>query len=150
MRVICYLERAKWGATVSALRVDDVKLTGYSRVVKQQIGFDNTGADIKYFAFDNTGAYAPVMPGLTAREVSDAIRNISAEGGSLKVSVTNNNLVVYNATHHRVEVYNVAGKVVSTVPDYTDGTVIALPGQGVYIVAAFSNGNRSVTKIVNR
>ena len=55
IRVTCYMERDAWGATISSLQVDDVKLTGVERKVKQQIGFTNNFSDIAYFTFDNTG-----------------------------------------------------------------------------------------------
>ena len=149
IRVICYLERDKWGASISALKVDDVKLTGYSRNVQQQIGFENNGADIKYFAFDNTGAYAPVMPGLTAQEVLSAIEKVDSKTvGRLKATVNNGMLLLQEvADGSRVMVYNASGSLVATVPGYTEGTGIALPGNGIYVVAVFKDGKRQVTKV---
>ncbi|MCD8235541.1 MAG: hypothetical protein LUD00_02565 [Prevotellaceae bacterium] len=79
VRVFCYLERDKWGASITPLKVDDVKLTGYSRVIQPQIGFQNESSDIEYFNFDCTGAYAPAFPSLTAEDLSTAIDAVDAE-----------------------------------------------------------------------
>jgi hypothetical protein len=90
IRVSFVLERAKWGASVSGLQADDVKLTGVSRVLKQQIGFENNGADIEYFAFDNTGAYAPLLA--TIQASTDTLR-FTATGEEQEVTVNFENLV---------------------------------------------------------
>ena len=39
-----------------------MRLTGVSRVLTQEVGFDNTFADVEYFTYDPTGAYAPLEP----------------------------------------------------------------------------------------
>ena len=65
IRITFGLGRAKWGASVSAFRVDDVKLTGMGRVATPQVGFDNQSAELEYFAFDPTGAYAPAFAKLS-------------------------------------------------------------------------------------
>ena len=70
IRVTFGLGRAKWGASVSAFRIDDVKLTGVSRIPTAQVGFENIGADVEYFAFDPTGAYAPAFAKLAPRPTS--------------------------------------------------------------------------------
>ena len=149
IRVICSLERDKWGASITALKVDDVKLTGMSRNVQQQIGFDNTGADIQYFAFDNTGAYAPVMSGLTAQEVETAIKDVNNNADNrLKAYVVNGMLQLKDvADGSRVMVYNAGGVLVASLPAYTEGTGIALPRSGIYVVAAFKDGKRQVAKV---
>ncbi len=59
IRIFFYLERDKWGATISPLEVDNVKLTGKSRTYAAKAGFQNTSTGIDYFTFDTTGAYAP-------------------------------------------------------------------------------------------
>jgi mannose/fructose/N-acetylgalactosamine-specific phosphotransferase system component IIB len=66
IRIVCYLERDKWGASISDFRIDDVKLTGVSRRAKAQIGFTKNFADLAYFTYDTTGAYAPLESSLTA------------------------------------------------------------------------------------
>ncbi len=150
IRVVLYLERAKWGASVSALKVDDVKLTGYTRNVQQQIGFQNTGSDVAYFAFDNTGAYAPMLPGLTAKELTTAINNATQESGTLKARVSNAMLYLTGVERgSRVVVYATNGAVVGQLDHYTDDTAIGLPGHGVYVVAVFNGSKRQVVKVAN-
>ncbi len=150
IRVVLYLERAKWGASVSALKVDEVKLTGYTRNVQQQIGFQNTGSDVAYFAFDNTGAYAPMLPGLTAKELTTAINNATQESGTLKARVSNAMLYLTGVERgSRVVVYATNGAVVGQLDHYTDDTAIGLPGHGVYVVAVFNGSKRQVVKVAN-
>ncbi len=150
IRVVLYLERAKWGASVSALKVDDVKLTGYTRNVQQQIGFQNTGSDVAYFAFDNTGAYAPMLPGLTAKELTTAINNATQESGTLKARVSNAMLYLTGVERgSRVVVYATNGAVVGQLDHYTDDMAIGLPGHGVYVVAVFNGSKRQVVKVAN-
>ena len=48
VRVTFMLERAAWGASVSAFKIDDVRLTGVSRTHAPLVGFDNDGGDIAY------------------------------------------------------------------------------------------------------
>ena len=148
IRVVLYLERAKWGASVSALKVDDVKLTGYTRNVQQQIGFHNTGSDVAYFAFDNTGAYAPMLPGLTAKELTTAIKEAPQASGTLKARVSNGMLYLTGVGNgSRVVVYATNGSVVGQLNNYTDDTAIGLPGHGVYVVAVFNGTKKQVVKV---
>ena len=148
--MVLYLERAKWGASVSALKVDDVKLTGYTRNVQQQIGFQNTGSDVAYFAFDNTGAYAPMLPGLTAKELTTAINNATQESGTLKARVSNSMLYLTGVEQgSRVVVYATNGSIVGQLNRYTDDTAIGLPGHGVYVVAVFNGSKKQVVKVAN-
>ncbi len=150
IRIVMYLERAKWGASVSALKVDDVKLTGYTRNVKQQIGFHNFGSDVAYFAFDNTGAYAPMLPGLTAQELVTAIEHATQESGTVKARITNSMLFLTGvASGSRVVVYATNGTVVGQLPRYTDDTAIGLPGHGVFIVAVINGSKKQVLKVAN-
>ena len=152
IRVVFALERDKWGASISSLKADDVSLRGYSRNVEQQIGFKNNGADIAYFAFDNNGAFAPMLPGLTAQEITDAIENVIAEDADgIRAVASGNMLTVYGAADgSRVVVYVANGTQVAAVDNYTQGMGIALPGSGLYVVAAFNGGDKKVTKVVNR
>ena len=152
IRIIFALERDKWGASISAMKVDDVVLRGYSRNVQQQIGFENNGAQIAYFAFDNDGAYAPMLPGLTAKEITNAIENVNtADVDGIKAVASGNMLTVYGAADgSRIVVYAASGTQVAVVDSYTQGMGIALPGAGVYVVAAFNGVNKKVTKVVNR
>ena len=55
----------KWGEHRSPLEIDNVKLTGVSRQYTPKIGFTNQDAQVEYFTFDTTGAYAPASPEIT-------------------------------------------------------------------------------------
>ncbi len=150
IRIVMYLERAKWGASVSALKVDDVKLTGYTRNVKQQAGFRNFGSDVAYFAIDNTGAYAPMLPGLSAKEVASAIEHATQEAGTVKARTANGMLYLTGVTTgSRVVVYATNGTLVGQLSHYTDDTAIGLPGRGVFIVAVIDGSKKQVLKVAN-
>ena len=88
VRVAFMLERAKWGASVSGFRIDDVRLTGVKRLQTAQVGFDNQGADIAYFNFDATGAFAPPFASLTTSTDKLTI-NGTGETGTFTVSAAN-------------------------------------------------------------
>ena len=150
IRVYCYLERDKWGASITPLKVDDVKLTGYSRVIQPQIGFQNESSDIEYFNFDCTGAYAPAFPSLTAEDISTAVDAVDAENnGGIRAKVTDGMLMLTNVKEHsRVVVYTVGGAPVGMLNDYTDNTGIALPGRGTYVVLVIGENSRQSIKLV--
>ena len=78
IRVWFNMARAKWGASVSAYRIDDVKLTGVKRIPTAQMGFENIGADVEYFSFDATGAYAPLFATLETSEEELTINGTNA------------------------------------------------------------------------
>ena len=61
----CIQIRVKWGANISPLDIDNVKLTGVSRTYSPKIGFNNSNAEIEYFTYDLSGAYAPKQPEIT-------------------------------------------------------------------------------------
>ena len=148
IRVSLYLERAKWGASVSGLQVDDTKLTGVSRLIKQQIGFENNGADIEYFTFDNTGAYAPAFPTLQQIDIYTAVEGVNADKElGIKAKVSDGMLTLTGASGAQVAVYSTNGAAQSLHPAYRDGTGIALPGRGVYIVLVVQDGQRKSIKV---
>lgn len=62
LRVVFHIGGGKWGENISPLEVDNVKLTGVSRKYSPKIGFENHSADLEYFTYDLTGAYAPIQP----------------------------------------------------------------------------------------
>ncbi|MBR4366445.1 MAG: hypothetical protein IKP43_06670, partial [Bacteroidaceae bacterium] len=143
IRVSFVLERAAWGASVSGLQADDVKLTGVSRLIKQQIGFENNGADIEYFTFDNTGAYAPAFPTLQQIDIYTAVEGVNADKElGIKAKVSDGMLTLTGASGAQVAVYSTNGAAQSLHPAYRDGTGIALPGRGVYIVLVVQDGQR--------
>jgi hypothetical protein len=78
IRVTFQLGRAKWGASTSAFKIDDVKLTGVQRIPTAQVGFQNLGADVEYFAIDPTGAYAPAFATIATSSESLLIRGTDA------------------------------------------------------------------------
>ncbi|MBP8777270.1 MAG: carbohydrate binding domain-containing protein, partial [Bacteroidaceae bacterium] len=91
IRVVCYLERgAGWGASVSALTVDDVKLMGMKRSYDQKIGFTNEFSDVAYFNFDATGAYAPLNSAITSS--SDSLK-VDGTGNSGTFTIKAENLI---------------------------------------------------------
>ncbi len=149
IRVFCYLERDKWGASISNLKVDDVKLTGTSRAVKPQIGFTNEGSDIAYFNFDVTGAYSPAFPVLTAEEIQTAINSTEEEESNISAKVSNGMLILDNVAENSfVRVYNTDAKLIATVPNYVSDTGIALPARGMYIVLVVNENKRNTVKVL--
>ncbi len=150
VRVYCYLERDKWGASISSLKVDDMKLTGYSRVVKPQIGFQNESSDVAYFNFDCSGAFAPAFPSLTAEDISTAVDAVDADSkGGVRAKVMDGMLTLANVEEHsRVVVYTMSGAPVGILNDYVGDTGIALPGRGTYIVLVIWENNRQSIKVV--
>lgn len=65
IRVLFQIQAGKWGASISPLDVDNVKLTGVSKTYTPKIGFENNNAEIEYFTYDLSGAYAPAQPEIT-------------------------------------------------------------------------------------
>lgn len=151
IRVSVYQERfldgGGWGASVRPLIVDEMKLSGISRVLDQKAGFDNTFSDIEYFTVDPTGAYAPMLSqigGVTGIEDKNA-DNANAVYGR----VADNWLFLDNVSDTaKVEVYNASGMLVLTENNYTSGQAISLPQKGVYICIIDDGGNRHTLKVV--
>ena len=65
IRVSFTVGRGGWGNDISAVCVDNAKLTGVSRTYSPKFGFVDNTADIEYFAIDESGAYAPTQPEIT-------------------------------------------------------------------------------------
>jgi len=149
IRVSFYLERASWGASVSSLEVDDAKLTGVKRLPEPQLGFDNLDGDVAYFAYDATGAYAPMMPGLTISEIQTAIEHATISDGKVTARVEDGMLIL-NGVHDgsMVLIYNKAGNMIAHYSEYIDGMGIALPERGIYIVAVIYENDKHVVKVV--
>ena len=148
IRIWFNLERAAWGASVSAFKIDDARLIGTHRVPTPQIGFESVGADVEYFNFDATGAYAPALPGLTVEDIITAIRTATDSDGRLSGHIVEGVLTLTGAEDHsRVVVYQPNGRQVVALNDYELGTGIGLPGRGIYVVAVIRNGRKQVLKI---
>ena len=65
IRVSFTVGRGGWGNDISAVCVDNAKLTGVSRTYSPKFGFVDNTADIEYFTIDESGAYAPMQPTIT-------------------------------------------------------------------------------------
>ncbi len=65
IRVSFTVGRGDWGNDISAVCVDNAKLTGISRTYSPKFGFVDNTADIEYFTIDESGAYAPMQPTIT-------------------------------------------------------------------------------------
>ena len=149
VRVSFYLERASWGASVSSLQVDDARLTGVRRLPEAQLGFENLDGDVAYFAYDATGAYAPMIPGLTISEIRSAIEHATATDGTIRADVSNGLLSLTGIREGSlVLVYNQAGTLTNSLSGYTEGTKLPLPTRGLYIVAVIYENERQVLKVV--
>ena len=148
IRIWFNLGRAAWGASVSSFRIDDAKLIGTHRAPTPQIGFENLGADIAYFNFDATGAYAPALPGLTVNDINDAIEMANDNAGKLRGHIVGGMLTLTGAEDHsRIVVYAANGTQVAALNDYTQGTGIGLPRRGIYVVAVFKDRRKQVLKL---
>ncbi|MBF0648210.1 sugar-binding protein [Dysgonomonas sp. GY75] len=64
LRIVLHTGGSGWGEDISPLEIDNIKLTGVSRKYTPKIGFENFSADLEYFTYDLSGAYAPVQPRL--------------------------------------------------------------------------------------
>ena len=149
IRITFGLGRAAWGASVSAFRIDDARLVGTSRIPTAQVGFENSDADIEYFAIDATGAYAPVLPGLSVSDIADAVKSASNSDGTLRGRIVGGRLELSGVEDHsRVVVYAPDGREVTSINDYAGRSGIALPRRGMYIVAVFKNGRKQVIKVM--
>ena len=147
VRVTFMLERAAWGASVSAFKIDDVKMKGFSRISDQKVGFEMMDADVEYFTYDTTGAYAPQLPGLNISEISDAIRTAPDQTGSIRVRTRDGQLQITGVEpHSRVMVYASDGRQVAVLPDVAGDMGMALPGRGVYIIAVIKDDRKQVLK----
>ena len=145
LRISCYLERDKWGASISALTVDNVKLMGKSRSYKQMVGYTNVGSDIEYFTYDLTGAYAP-----SVSEISDntAIGDIESSDNGVKVYVDNGYVYVTGVSDDAVAVlYDLSGKMLER-RELSNGNGLALPYKGVFIVKVNEYGRSNSYKVM--
>ena len=149
IRITFGLGRAAWGASVSAFKIDNARLIGTSRVPTPQIGFQNNSADIEYFSFDPTGAYAPALPGLSVNDINDAVLNAKTSAGKLRGHIVGGQLELTGVEDHsRVVIYDTNGTQVAALNDYMGRTGIGLPRRGTYIVAVFKGNKRQVIKVM--
>ena len=146
VRVIAYLERDKWGASISALTLDDAKLTGVKRVIDQKIGFENNFAGVEYFNYDATGTYAPFLP--TIGHVT-GIDDVAVDKDNLFGYISEGKLYLNNVSQSaNVMLYNSLGLFVLNTTNYQPGTGIPLKARGVYICVINDGLQKRTLKIV--
>lgn len=149
LKVTLYMERNLVGWTTKSykpLYIDKVSLSGQERAgYTPQLGFINSFADVDYFAFDNTGAFAPSETGiyvggvdLTANYIVDVAEPISAYIVGRSVFLRN------VRAGSPVSVYTPTGMLVCHAL-YNVENGILLKGQGLYIMKV---GNKKALKIV--
>ncbi|GEM_PF-242495 len=148
IRVTCYMERDAWGASISPMQVDDVKLTGVERKVKQQIGFTNNFSDIAYFSFDDTGAYAPAVSVIHTGEPSihTAIQSTNVEGPVYLLErdwLTLKNLQEGSI----VSLYDMSGQLLATFQNCEEEQRVHLPMRGVFIATIVDKNEKKVIKV---
>ena len=148
VKVTLYQERflngGGWGSSMEPFEVDEMQLTGMSRSLDEVAGFDNQSADIEYFTYDTTGAYAPLLGNLS--DVEDAVAN-----ANLSWTVNDNQLVLMGAEEGTaVKVYDSMGLLLYATDSYVSGEPIQLNGTSVIICEAVCNGQRQVFKAINK
>ena len=149
IRLVCYIERDAWGASISALRTDNVKLTGVSRRVLKTIGFFNEFADIAYFTFDNTGAYAPPTTDISVQDISNATDIEGVEGEALRWRIYNENLVISDISgESTVQLMDINGRLLFTTRNDDKEAAVPIPDKGIYICVVNDEKGRHIMKIV--
>jgi len=151
VKVILYNERfldgGGWGSNPQPFLIDEMSLTGTSRVLDQKTGFAANGTDVEYFTYDITGAYAPLAPGF-GDDVNAGIGNVEAANPAY-ASATADGVVIYNTVDGAaVNVYDTLGTLVATEPEYVAGSTIALPARGLYVCVISGNGTTQSVKVV--
>ena len=150
IKVVVYNERflngGGWGSKPQPFYVDEMVLTGQSRTLDQLVGFNRGEVDMEYFAYDPTGAFAPLAPGF-GEDVS-GIEDVDADDNAF-VSVNAGGLVVYNVEDGAtVRVYDALGAVVAVAPDYASGSTIGLPHKGIYLCVVHGSKGKRTFKLV--
>ena len=130
IRVVLYLERGDTWSQSAAMDLDNVKLTGKRAAYLQKVGFTSRAAEIGYFNFDNTGAYAPISTGIDLNTGIEDVRNTNPEIFAYKDA---NLLFFKNITDGAViSIYNASGVLVIKNNNY-NGEGIHLPQKGFYM-----------------
>ena len=122
------------------MQVDDVKLTGERASYQQKTGFLARYADISYFNYDLSGAYAPVSEGIDISVTG--IEDLSNNDIGITASVRSGLLFLNHIpASSEVLVYNASGTFLRKENNYS-GSDILLPQRGVYF-AVIRNGNET-------
>ncbi|MBV4204158.1 T9SS type A sorting domain-containing protein [Bacteroides salyersiae] len=150
IRVSLYNERflngGGWGSSVRPFRVDEMRLTGVSRVLTQEVGFDNTFADVEYFTYDPTGAYAPLEP-VFGGDVT-GIEGTNSDAG-VYGTVIDNWLTLNNVPESaKIEIYSSTGVLIAVENSYTSGQSIPLYEKGIYVCVVNDGTRKEIVKIV--
>src|SRR5574344_1809978 len=135
VRVVCYLERDKWGASISDLKVDDVKLTGVSRVVRPQVGFNRDFADLAYFTYDTSGAFAPMAADINAKTTpTEVITPTEEVEATAYGQIVNGVLYLKNLPENAsITLCNIGGATILHKDNYNSNEGIVLPGRDIYV-----------------
>ena len=150
IRVSLYNERflngGGWGSSVRPFLVDEMRLTGVSRVLTQEVGFDNTFADVEYFTYDPTGAYAPLEP-VFGGDVT-GIEGTNSDAG-VYGTVIDNWLTLNNVPESaKIEIYSSTGVLIAVENSYTSGQSIPLYEKGIYVCVVNDGTRKEIVKIV--
>lgn len=153
LRVTFYLEKNGWGQGVDPLVIDNVKLEGVARTITEQtIGFENSFSEVAYFTYDVTGAYAPLLAGISTDNPPAGIgtTNVTDNFTGICAEVNNNMLFLKNIEETvTVQVYDTAGKLISSVVGYVSGEAIPLNERGVFICVIDNGVKKQNLKVVN-
>ena len=129
-----------------AFLVDEMRLTGVSRVLTQEVGFDNTFADVEYFTYDPTGAYAPLEP-VFGGDVT-GIEGTNSDAG-VYGTVIDNWLTLNNVPESaKIEIYSSTGVLIAVENSYTSGQSIPLYEKGIYVCVVNDGTRKEIVKIV--
>lgn len=138
-----FLNGGGWGSNPVAFLVDNMVLTGKARTLDQLVGFDNSNSELGYFAYDVTGAYAPLSPGFG--DDVDALDEVEALKDAVLTTNADGFTVLNIPSEIEVDVFDPLGRSVVSRRAYAAGATIALPEHGIYVaVLRMDNGVKSI------
>jgi hypothetical protein len=123
-----------------------------SRRAKAQIGFTKNFADLAYFTYDATGAYAPLESSLTVSNVTKTtgIETVGTSESTVKAfgKVMGGRLFVSNMPDNAsLTVYSITGSLLARADSFTAAAGIPLPAKGIYICVVTDKKGRQAFKI---
>ncbi len=143
-----FLNGGGWGSNPQATYVDEMTLSGTSRVLDQKVGFSKSGAQVEYFAYDVTGAYAPLAPSFGSDLDFSGVDETELANAAY-TRTTADGIAFYNTPDGAsVSIYDTLGTSVASADDYAAGTTLALPGHGLYIAVVTGKGQSQTFKFV--
>lgn len=138
-----FLNGGGWGSNPVAFLVDNMVLTGKARTLDQLVGFDNSNSELGYFAYDVTGAYAPLSPGFG--DDVDALDEVEALKDAVLTTNADGFTVLNIPSEIEVDVFDPLGRSVVSRRAYAAGATIDLPEHGIYVaVLRMDNGVKSI------